>query len=246
MKDPERLADRPPSALARSLLAGAYDEEPPRSLLDRTMTTVSTAGAQASVGAASTSAASSVAGTLAKYLGLGAVAGALATGGAFELSRGAPQAVSQPQTAPAALGEPTPGAHAAEGAALPEPAAPERPISPSELPLLGVTGPLPTVAREQAAPPDHADTLREEALVIDRAREAVATGNASGALRALDDYRLRFEKPAFQPEALYLRMQALRLRGDERAAREFARQLLVAYPNGAQAASARAFLKAEP
>jgi len=245
MKDPERLADRPPSALARSLLAGALAEEPPRSLLDRTLTTASAAGAQASGGAASTSVASGVAGTLVKYLGLGAVAGALATGAAFEVSRSDPQAVSPAQATPPEPARPTPSAQAAEGPTFPAPTEPERPLSPSELPLLGVTGPLPTVARAAEAP-DRADSLREEALVIDRAREAVATGNASGALRALDDYRLRFEKPAFHPEALYLRMQALRLRGDERAARELARQLLVAYPNGAQAASARAFLKAEP
>jgi hypothetical protein len=237
MKDPERLSDRHPSALARSLLAGALVEEPPPSLLERTLTSASTAGAQASGGAASTSAATGVSGALVKYLGLGAVAGALATGAAFELSRPpspSVASVAQPRIAPSEPAEPE---------AVPE--GPERALSPQELPLLAPTSAPPrSVPRGQSPEPERADSLREEALVIDRAREAVATGNAQGALRALDDHRVRFQQPAFHPEALYLRMQALRLRGDVSAARELAKRLLAAYPNGAQAASARAFLKA--
>jgi hypothetical protein len=84
--------------------------------------------------------------------------------------------------------------------------------------------------------------LREEAAVIDEAREAVATGNAARALRALEAHGRRFARPLFQPEALYLKMQALRLQGDEPGARAVAQQLLAAYPNGTQASAARALL----
>lgn len=85
--------------------------------------------------------------------------------------------------------------------------------------------------------------LEEEARLIDRAREAVTAGNSGLALRELDAHGARFARPVFRPEALYLRMQALRLNGNEEAARQIARRLLTAYPNGPQAAAARAFLK---
>ena len=65
--------------------------------------------------------------------------------------------------------------------------------------------------------------------------------------RALEAHALRFERPHFQPEAMYLEMQALRLQGKDRAALDVAKRLLALYPNGSRAASARAFLKtAEP
>lgn len=257
MSDPERLSKRHPSALARSLLEGARDEEPPPSLLGRTLASVSAAAAvstvaeaQAALSATETAGASgagaacsgSVAGSglfgaIAKGVGIGGVTVALATGAASELtSRSTP--VPPARSAPVVIAIPPPKA-----AAKPSDAEPERTVSPDDLPLLDApSSPRPASTARTSEP--RTDTqLEEEARLIDRAREAVTAGNSGLALRELDAHGARFARPVFRPEALYLRMQALRLNGNEEAARQIARRLLTAYPNGPQAAAARAFLK---
>jgi ABC-2 type transport system ATP-binding protein len=87
--------------------------------------------------------------------------------------------------------------------------------------------------------------LAEEAQLLDRARAAVSQGNASKALELLDEHRSRFPGGTLRPESLYLRMQALRLRGNTKEASRIAEALLDAYPNGPQSAAARALLNAE-
>ncbi|MGC4066996.1 MAG: hypothetical protein QM784_20645 [Polyangiaceae bacterium] len=87
--------------------------------------------------------------------------------------------------------------------------------------------------------------LAEEAELLDRARAAVARGDASIALGILDRHRSRFPLGRLRPESIYLRMQALRLRGDADGAAQAAEALLEANPNGPQSAAARALLHAE-
>ena len=277
MTDPERFSDRHASAVARMLLAGARDEEPPSSLLRRTLgsagaagavslaaeahATVTTSGAAVAgsgatgVGTTAAVAAKGVLATVIKSVGIGGVVAALATGAALELQQGASQSPSPaPSVDAAEIRSPKRAPEAAVQQRTPES---ERHISPVELPPLEISEPAPLrdphqAAAERAGASDtmlrdearFSDTvLRDEARFIDRAREAVASGNGGVALRALEDHRSRFKRPVFQPEALYLRMQALRLLGNEAAARQVAKRLLAAYPSGAQAASARAFLK---
>lgn len=266
MTDPERFSDRHSSAVARALLAGACDEEPPPWLLRRTLGTIGAAGAvslaaeahatvttsgaavsgSGATGVATTSAvaAKGVLVTVVKGVGIGGAFVALATGAAFELREGASQT---PRPAPAVdvaeIRSPRKAREAALQERSPES---ERHISPDELPLLEPSEPARMRDPHQAATErgGASDTvLRDEARFIDRAREAVASGNGRVALRVLEEHRARFKSPVFQPEALYLRLQALRLLGNEAAARLVAKRLLATYPNGPQAASARAFLK---
>jgi len=266
MTDPERFSDRHSSAVARKLLAGARDEEPPSSLLRRTLGSAGAAGAvslaaeahatvttsgtavagSGATGVATTAtvAAKGVLAMVVKSVGIGGAVAALATGAALELQQGASQSSSPaPAVDAAEIRSPKQAPEAAVQQRTPES---ERHISPDELPLLETSEPAPMrdphqAAGERAGASD--SVLRDEARFIDRAREAVASGNGGVALRALEDHRSRFKRPVFQPEALYLRMQALRLLGNEAAARRVAKRLLAAYPSGAQAASARAFLK---
>jgi hypothetical protein len=266
MTDPERFSDRHSCSFARALLAGARDEEPAPWLLRRTLGSIGAAGAvslAAEAHATVTTSGSAVAGsgatgavttgavaakgvlaTVVKSVGIGGAVAALATGAAFELQQEASQS---PNTAPAVdaaeIRSPKRTREAAMQERSPES---ERTISPDELPLLQTSEPAPMRDPQQAAAErgGASDTvLRDEARLIDRAREAVASGNGGGALRVLEEHRTRFKSPVFQPEALYLRLQALRLLGNEAAARQVAKRLLAAYPNGPQAASARAFLK---
>jgi outer membrane protein assembly factor BamD (BamD/ComL family) len=103
--------------------------------------------------------------------------------------------------------------------------------------------PAPTLPR--VAPTAQPLQLSDEANLIDEAREAIAGGDAPGALRILENHRRRFPQPRLQPEALYLRMQALRLEGHLEAAIRVAQHLLAEYPNGPQSAAARAVVNAE-
>jgi hypothetical protein len=91
----------------------------------------------------------------------------------------------------------------------------------------------------------HEDTpaMLEEVASIDRARAAVARGDAAAAIGALDAYAARFKAPRFEPEALYLRMEALGRAGDRDGARRAAERLLAAFPNAPQSARARALFR---
>jgi len=97
----------------------------------------------------------------------------------------------------------------------------------------------PTVAD---APPLDTEHLAEEVALVDRARGALASGDAAGALTALDDYDARFARRKFAPEALYLRMESLLREGRAEAARGVARSLTNSYPKSPHAARARQVL----
>ncbi len=271
MSDPERLADEQRGALGQLLLSAAQDEEPPASLLERTLGSAGVSSTAATVsGSAAPSAAAGVSTLMAtaKYAGLAAV-GVLATGLALDAADTLMRPPSPVESAAARGNAALVGSVEAPARAVPT--EPERARTSPALPLSDrAETSVPVSARdaaqqpgapisllsEQAAvidqgreadgpqqPGSPSSLLREEAAVIDEAREAVATGNTVQALRALEAHRRRFARPLFQPEALYLKMQALRLQGDEPAARLAAQQLLAAYPNGTQASAARTFLK---
>ena len=98
-----------------------------------------------------------------------------------------------------------------------------------------------------AQPPPHEVAARRARLAaeveaVDRAREAMARGNATQTLAALDAYERGFSEQRLRPEALYLRMEALVQRGDTAGARSVATALLSADPQGPHAARARAVL----
>jgi len=81
--------------------------------------------------------------------------------------------------------------------------------------------------------------MLEEVRAIDRARSALGSGDYAGTVSALDAYAVAFPARRFEPEALYLRMEALRRAGDAARARTVAAELLSRFPSSPQAARAK-------
>jgi hypothetical protein len=130
-----------------------------------------------------------------------------------------PEQVELPAASPEVRSIPAPAADAA---------------GPSELPLSARVPP--------SSSADHDAQLAAELSLLDRARQALAAGNAASALRSLNDYDARFEHPNLLPEALYLRLEAFTLKGDRSETENVARRMLQAFPAGPHAARARAVL----
>jgi len=278
-EDPVRLFDDSGSELLKSLLSAAREEEPHQTALHRTLravgigslviATASTAiasgasvggstAAQGVTGAAALGSAKSLAGqtllVVIKWLGVGAVAGMLATSAIYAVSEPALPAPRAPQgvvevtmpptttKARSAAAQPAPSgpeAHAQlEAHAEPEPAAQ---VAAAPRPVASPVAPAPQPL-SVAAEVDPAAQLAAELALLDNARQALAAGSATRALRSLNDYDLRFEHPNLAPEALYLRLEALTLQGDKAGTEAVARRLLGSYPRGPHAARARSVL----
>jgi hypothetical protein len=269
MKDPERLADVDASALARRMLTAARHEKPSNAAFDRTVAALGVsavvvgAGASAGITAAGAAAsaganamAAGVGGTalsgatklapaglvfaVAKWVGIGAVSGLLTAGVVDGVSTwSAPEPREPAQKAPSTF---SPSVGAAGPSRVEQVRTP--PGQPDELAALPVK---PTVSRPAVAQQPHEAAARRarlaaEVAAVDRAREAMARGNSTQALQALDAYERGFSEQQFRPEALYLRMEALVQRGDLAGARSVATTLLAADPHGPHAARARAVL----
>ncbi|MES1174488.1 MAG: hypothetical protein ABUL62_09165 [Myxococcales bacterium] len=271
-EDPVRLFDESGSALLKSLLSAARDEAPNHAALQRTLTAVgvgsaliATAGTASAAAAGSVVAAQGVAGAASlggakgvasatllvviKWLGAGAIAGILATSAIYAVTE---SALPPPSAAPVPVGKATAPAivKARSGAAVPaleapeqiaEPTASAAPAAPSAAPVASVIASAPQPI-SVSAEVDPAAPLAAELALLDSARQALAAGNSARALRALNDYDVRFEHPNLAPEALYLRLEALTLQGDKAGTQAVARRLLRSYPNGPHAARARSVL----
>ncbi len=90
-----------------------------------------------------------------------------------------------------------------------------------------------------------ASELLAEVSVIDEARAAALRGDAARTLALLDGYAMNFKARRFEPEALYLRMEALGTAGDLDGQRRAAEHLLAQFPSSPQTARARAVLDAK-
>ena len=71
----------------------------------------------------------------------------------------------------------------------------------------------------------------EEQSVIETARAALAQGDAGRALATLDVYDRRYAQRQFGPEALALRVEALRAEGQIGLARTLAQEFERRYPH---------------
>ncbi len=80
--------------------------------------------------------------------------------------------------------------------------------------------------------------------MLDQARRALATGDGRRALEALDDYQRVFPNGALIPEAIYLRVRALRAVGAIDAARDIAGRALATWPDNPKSNELRAFINA--
>ena len=203
-------------------------------------------------------------GMFAKWAALGMLGGTLAVGIA-EIATEAPGPVAPAPSlrAPAPL-RPSPGQPDASPllAAPSAPAAASAPASPAPLestampaapngarlatPHSDRAAPFPSRDSAPASSPIDADTLAAEVKSIDRARAALAAGNAAQALLVLDDYERLFRKRGFAPEALYLRMEACASLGRTAESRAAAERLLASHPNSLHTARARAVLSKKP
>ena len=74
-------------------------------------------------------------------------------------------------------------------------------------------------------------SLFEEQRIIESARAAVARGDARAAFSVLDDYEHNYGSRQFGPEALALRVEALRGSGQMAAARALAADFKQKYPH---------------
>ena len=82
----------------------------------------------------------------------------------------------------------------------------------------------PTKARTESS-------LFEEQRIIESARAAVARGDARSAFSLLDNYERSYASKQFRPEALALRVEALRSSGQLAAARALAADFAQKYPH---------------
>jgi TolA-binding protein len=253
--DPVRLLDEGGSELLRSLLSAAREEQPRDAALESTLAAVGVAAAGASAaGTAATTAAHGALGAaslgstkaaasstlliVVKWLGIGAVVGAVATQTVYGVSgvfapaaRPVPSAVVVPLAAPVVPNAPKVAPPIGQ---LPDVPAPPPPVISA-----------PAVVAQPSAAPAEADTstpLAAEVAALDGARQALASGDAAHALDLLNDYDARFPAPRMMPEALYLRLQAFILQGDKSDSEAVARRILRVYPSSPHAARARAVL----
>ena len=79
--------------------------------------------------------------------------------------------------------------------------------------------------------------LGDQAALVDRARAALASGDAATAARLADEYDARFPSGVLGQEATVVRIQALVMRGDIASARVLGERFLA--ENGASPHAAR-------
>jgi hypothetical protein len=247
MTEIEPLRSSQPGSRLGAMLRAAAADEPPARLRQRILTglgvgvgvavTSATAVASASVvgstvaGKASASPALGL--LLLKWLALGTLGGLTAAVGldaafsprAAEPTSRAPErlvdAAPRVSYAPPPLGQPvesTPAAPATEAVAQASTRAPS--VAPSS-------------ASRSAA-------LREELLLVDAARAALAGGRPDEALRRIAEYERLPTTGALVREARVLRIEALVMSGNLELARVQAEQYSVAFPNDAHARRLRA------
>ena len=100
-----------------------------------------------------------------------------------------------------------------------------------------------TPQQEPAVPPPVAvTTLAAEVGALDEARRTLASGDADGALRALDAYERRFSRRRLGTEATVLRIEVLLAQGRRPEAHRLGDDLLAAEPDGAYAQHVRSLL----
>jgi hypothetical protein len=105
-----------------------------------------------------------------------------------------------------------------------------------------VSPPKASTRSHQAQSPER-DSLPLELEALDRARSALAGGDASRALGLLDEYSARFPKARLRAESAVLRIEALAASGQKVAAIRLGRQLLAREPNGPYARRVRSLLE---
>ncbi|HOU91166.1 MAG TPA: hypothetical protein PLU22_08980 [Polyangiaceae bacterium] len=235
----ERLIDTSELPLERELLRAAAEESPPPSarrrglaalgLLSVAVPTAAAAAPTPAAGFGASWGSTALGGWsgIAKW-GLVAVLGGAGAGGAVALDRAtrseavAPAAApSTPEVAPPAPARAPPG---------PVPAVTEAPAPAASAPAVAPARPRPAAPPRDAA---GAASIRDEIDRLDRARGALSRGAPDTALAVLAEYAARHPRGELREEAAVLRIEALRARGDQRAAAEAAERFGERFPSSA-------------
>lgn len=110
------------------------------------------------------------------------------------------------------------------------------------LPLPPPRVPGATVARTQRDTTSSALDVADEVHLIDEARVALRTGDASRCLRLTAERRQRFPNGVLSPEAALLRIEALTLSGQSELAQREGHRFLLQYPTGPLSGRVRVLL----
>jgi hypothetical protein len=238
MKEPTRLVESHPSELARAVLRSAQGDLAPGAALERTLAKVALASGAA---AAATPAAARLGATaLSKWVaiaGLAVVVASMSFGyrdPREAAQEGGVRGVSSPPSmadsvAPTVVAPPSP-------AVAVEPASSAEPVKAAASAAASPTRASPAAA-SRGAP---AASLDDQIAALDRARNALASGDAAGALRGVDAYDRDYPGGAFAQEAMALRIEALARGGNLVRARALAARFLAANPKTPYAQRIRA------
>ena len=170
----------------------------------------------------------------AKWVAVGVIGGGI-------LASGADLALTPKRAAPAEPGavEPQREAKSPSPAATPAPPAVAS-AQPAGAPILEAeAGEGPVIASERGR-------LARDVQLIDRARRALAAGEAARALAELDELERRATSAVLDREAWILRIEALHLSGQVGRARQLAVRYREAFPNDAHAARLRVLEEEKP
>ncbi len=248
MSDPKRLLEQ--AGMGADLLRSARGDAPSHNARMRTAvalgivagTAATTTAASASTAAAASKWGAYSGAVLFKWLGIGALGGALTVGAVEYATVPATRAI----TTSVALAPPAPATARARRGSIPAPVAVAAPDPTVAAPVPTVAAPLalapkaeaPAVAPSRLPPPSASvQTLADEVQSLDRARTALASGDTRAALDALDAHDRGFasKNASLAPEAAVLRIETLVQRGDDAAATAGATAFLAAYPDSPQA-----------
>ncbi len=232
------------------LLAAARSDSPPKGARERMLLAMgvsagaSLAGAEAAAAALQGTTVKSAAGgasLLLKAVGLGAVAGAVGMAALVGLNREEPpKSRAAPSVAPppSAVVEVAPPPLEASPLAEPQPI-PTRAVVPPV-----VTGNVPAPSSSARSIP--LAEIDEQRALVERAREALAAGRASTAIKALNEYEARFGFGVLGHEQVALKVRALLALGRQAEATSLGERYLAERPNGTQAATIRRLLGKAP
>jgi hypothetical protein len=249
--DPRPLLEGEPSEAERLLLTSARLDKPPADGRARALVALGLAAGLGTAATSGTAAASPLDAALrVKWLAVGAFSGAVVAASVATVVHYV-DVGREPATAIANAG----AARAPVGASLPvgsndvavtaEPPVPaNRPsaaqVAVTENPPAGRPTPAPHRAAQPAPAPSQG--LSAEIAAFDRARQAMARGDASQALTLLDEYDATFRARTFSQEAMVLRVEVLHALGRDRDAARLGERLLASAPASAHAQRIRSLL----
>jgi hypothetical protein len=142
--------------------------------------------------------------------------------------------------------EPSPSSLAVAESETPSPDTPVAPSNPEREPQVSVRPKrgaavvsAPGVVERSTVGRSIASEIQE----LDRAREALASGEPRRAIERLDRYDRLFPKGALQQEGLRLRIEAVAANGERAAARSLARRFEALYPDSTQSERLKSLVK---